>query len=569
MRIHLIKMQHSYMIILLTTLKQSESLMTRCCPPQHVFSITNCVEGDDSLLVTDSDVDLSDEDPALPSSCEPEIFHLNTNNITEDGHLVSTKYGDTIISDVCVAATEEGDVIALGCSPCSSGPCINLCCPHGEALINNVQFDPEDYSSSPFVCGVPDHHQRSQLLQHYTGLDIKDVQTNRMIQWEKDHHYSLVSPDHHFLCPPGYKESVLVPESVGDFSVLSNGSLSGSFREGNQSKLEFWPLDQYCLVIGAIPEVTDDYNYEDYYDEDYLAQDHPLRKTFMHCIPEEEISSEDSFTRTFHPVALSISVIFLILILIVYVYDDSLRGSMTGKMTLGFIINIICCYICIIDSHIKDASFDRRETISCIMTGYAILYFFHSYFFWLNAMAVHIWLSFTNMIPVNLSEKSRLILVLIYTQALPLTLCIITAIIDAYPVNNADLQYYPEMGVYNCYLGSQYRGDTVSYFSTPIFIYQQSILLITMIINTLLLVHVGVRYCSTNTSQGEKRRELTSQVITFIRIFFILGFTWICELISTALHTEHKENTFYARLALDIINLFLVNVQIILSDLIS
>ena len=105
--------------------------------------------------------------------------------------------------------------------------------------------------------------------------------------------------------------------------------------------------------------------------------------------------------------------------------------------------------------------------------------------------------------------------------------------------------------------------------STPIFIYQQSILLITMIINTLLLVHVGVRYCSTNTSQGEKRRELTSQVITFIRIFFILGFTWICELISTALHTEHRENTFYARLALDIINLFLVNVQIILSDLIS
>ena len=120
--------------------------------------------------------------------------------------------------------------------------------------------------------------------------------------------------------------------------------------------------------------------------------------------------------------------------------------------------------------------------------------------------------------------------------------------------------YYPEMGVYNCYLGSQYSTKTPSYFKTPIFIYQHSILILTMLVNIILLVHVSIRYCSTQSvaGNGVRRTDLLQQFTTFIKIFFILGFTWICEVITTALYVEHKETTFYHRTVLDIINLFLV-----------
>ena len=38
--------------------------------------------------------------------------------------------------------------------------------------------------------------------------------------------------------------------------------------------------------------------------------------------------------------------------------------------------------------------FDRRETVGCIFLGYAIIYFLHSYFLWLNTMALVTWLAF-------------------------------------------------------------------------------------------------------------------------------------------------------------------------------
>ena len=444
--------------------------------------------------------------------------------------------------------------------------CINLCCPHGQVLVTNTNFDPEDYSSNPFICGAP--LNVSELQHHYnTELDVRDRRTDARLRWERNNHYLLVSQAPAFKCPAGYlPDHAMVPEAFGEFSVVNNGSLRGTHQDINGTKTDYWQPDAFCLVIGALPE-PGDYSY-DYYGEDEEEGDnqepksHPLRRTFMHCIPEEPVTSEDKFTSVFHPFALSISVVFLIIILIVYSYDKTLHGNIVGKITIGFVINLICCYISIIDGYVKDfdSSYDRRGTAGCVLGGYAILYFFHAYFFWLNAMAIHIWLSFTNLVSVNVSEKMKLALILIYAQGVPAILCVLTAIIDSSsPPSSDELQYYPEMGVYNCYLGSQYTPDTPSYFQTPVFIYQQSILILSMLANILLLIHVTIRYCSTPQSgQGVKRTDLAQQLSTFVKIFFILGFTWICEVITTALHVEHKETTFYHRLVLDIINLFLV-----------
>ena len=45
---------------------------------------------------------------------------------------------------------------------------------------------------------------------------------------------------------------------------------------------------------------------------------------------------------------------------------------------------------------LKDSDYslqDRRETAACVVTVYAIIYFLHSYFLWLNALALNTWLA--------------------------------------------------------------------------------------------------------------------------------------------------------------------------------
>ena len=63
------------------------------------------------------------------------------------------------------------------------------------------------------------------------------------------------------------------------------------------------------------------------------------------------------------------------------------------------------------------------------LTGYAILYFFHSYFLWLNSMAINIWLSFTSYF-TRINDRTKFILCLLYSQGLPVLLCAITALVD-------------------------------------------------------------------------------------------------------------------------------------------
>ena len=440
--------------------------------------------------------------------------------------------------------------------------CINLCCPHGQVFMPNPDYDYySENDQEAFICSKPED----------TGTEIKydtqihDLESEDVLQWERNEQYLLVGLDKP-TCPPGFDGHAFVPEDVGEFNVVSNGSLRGTglpgLGDGNGTRTVFWRPDEYCMVVGDIPDY--DYSYDDE-DSDYTLELKPkLKLTFMHCLEEEKLSWEESFTSIFHPIALSISVIFMILLLLVFVSLKSLRETIIGKLTIGFITNLICCYICIIDNYVKDSDpkgYDRRETAACIFTGYAILYFFHAYFFWVNAMAVQIWFSFTNMIQINISEKSRFLFLVLYSQGIPAILCILTAIID----NSASSQdklgslYYPEIGVYSCYLRGGNAEVKISYFQSPIFIYQQSILILTMVVNIILFTHVCYTVFRTKQAEnGLKRQYLIHQFSTFIKIFVVLGFTWISELISTGLHIEQYQQTFYARLFLDIINLFLV-----------
>ena len=392
------------------------------------------------------------------------------------------------------------------------------------------------------------------------------------MQSEARRHYVLVGHSPAFDCGPDYNGRTFVEEEAATFHLLTNGSLRGSFPGQNVSRVQVWERAQYCLLIGAVPDFS--YTYSDYgantsaatysdYSDYSEGGTFPIRQTFMNCLEHEKLTWEQQFNAVFHPTALSISIVFLVLILVVYILDSHLRESFMGKMTVGFISNLICCFVCITDSFVKDSDprHDRRESLGCVLTGYLIIYFFHAYFLWVNAMAVHLWLSLTSLVSWRAPDSRKLVVTVVYAQGLPALLCGLTALVDwsGSRQQKEQFPYYPDIGVYNCYLPTRFAA---SYFLTPVFIYQQSLLLATMAVNVVLTAQVCWTTLASRkaaAASGAVSKDSSRHLAMFAKIFTVLGFTWISEIVSTALHVEHHQQTFHVRLFLDLVNLFLVS----------
>ena len=281
--------------------------------------------------------------------------------------------------------------------------CIHLCCPHGQAFLPNADYDYSDYNSPSSVCVKVDG------LEYHPEVWLKEE--DRILESERNQHYILTAPslgrkDSNssvgFQCPEKYGEISWAPEDLGDFKIVSDGSLRGSnlpdyeaSEDGSVKTTRVWSSDKYCMIIGAPPDYTD---YSETNND--TAEDTPdeLKQTFMHCLKHDEESWQEQFTRIFHPVALSISIAFIFLTLLAYFIESGLRETIVGKITIGFLVNLACCFIVITDTYVKDGdkSNDRRKTLPCIISGYLILYFFHAFFFWLNTMVIHIWLPFSS-----------------------------------------------------------------------------------------------------------------------------------------------------------------------------
>ena len=88
---------------------------------------------------------------------------------------------------------------------------------------------------------------------------------------------------------------------------------------------------------------------------------------------------------------------------------------------------------------------------------------------------------------------TQLLLCCVYSQGLPLLLCGLTALIDldGKGRRGSELQSHPEVGKYHCYLGSEKTAEYRSYFTTPQFIYQQSVIILVQLSNLGFLLHTG------------------------------------------------------------------------------
>ena len=68
-----------------------------------------------------------------------------------------------------------------------------------------------------------------------------------------------------------------------------------------------------------------------------------------------------------------------------------------------------------------------------------------------------------------------------YAQGVPLLVVILTAAVDSQ--GSLEEMFLPNMGTYECFLGSPDTSQRPSFFATPEFIYYESVLLLINILN--------------------------------------------------------------------------------------
>jgi len=473
--------------------------------------------------------------------------------ITSEGELITTRFeADFQHGQFCVEyGNTTKSIVAVMCNPCrgSEVTCISLCCPHGHAMLQGgeCQARPGGAAVAP--------------------KEVWSAKEQRLVAWERNKHYILEAPQlgsQGFNCPKNSKDSLVrqwAEQKQGEYRLQKDGSLQGInlpdyvSEGGLGTKNQSWAGGHFCIVVGSPPDY-DSYDY-DYGSSDIGEGEEDFVETFMECYDTDPYNWCTEFTNDFHPVAIVISIVFLVMTLAAYAFEKSLRDHLHGKMTVVFLCNLTICFFVAALSWFEAA---ERGGGGCILSGYLIQYFFLAFFFCLNAIALNIYLPFSKLSGSyqKVSETGRLVAFLLYAQGLPFLVCALTAIIDATgPAKQSDRVTRPNMGVYRCFLGAEYRRPARSYFVQPDFIYFHSVIILLQVSNLVLLGLTVAHLMISRDGGGTRRQNIVTNFGRFAKLFIILGFYWTGDILSTALALEYgQEKTCGFRIFADLTGLF-------------
>ncbi|XP_023349464.1 uncharacterized protein LOC111718172, partial [Eurytemora carolleeae] len=224
--------------------------------------------------------------------------------------------------------------LCLGEECCGPGistdcvPCIPLCCPTGEVRMTDTKW-------TPHRCHLDE--PPAKACAEPTLENLPDF-TNYYHQGKM---FGLLPSKDKFVCPD--PEQGLIPADLFyyNISLLETGELVGIHPLEVGVKIINHSNSQFCLVYAQF-ESTENETEE-------------LSVGFMICTQDSQPVDQGSkeFTMIFYPCALIISSMFLLFTIISYILDPDLHRPLFGKITLGFIINLLLTYICLTTGYIS------------------------------------------------------------------------------------------------------------------------------------------------------------------------------------------------------------------------
>ena len=289
-----------------------------------------------------------------------------------------------------------------------------------------------------------------------------------------------------------------------------------------------------------------------------------LRPVFSVCtfeLTEEELEEREK-TKQFYPVFIFISSFFLFVTLVVYCLLQENRSKLFGKLTIGFLLNIFLAFLSTgihYTLNVGENKFYLGTTL-CKTLGYIVQHTWISFFCWMSAMALNITYTFTQSFrhsnAMSNKQTKAVFLHILFGQGVPLVVTLVTLVMDT---RGGDDQILPNMGIYSCFVGEEFKENPDSFLKSPVFLYFYLTIVIAWLINIVCFVVTAVHLMShwakaKSMKQSKANNTPMAHAKILGSLLIIMGGPWIFELISAYL--EHfKRAGFSTRLALDIINL--------------
>ena len=290
-----------------------------------------------------------------------------------------------------------------------------------------------------------------------------------------------------------------------------------------------------------------------------------IRPVFSVCTSEltDEELEDNKKTQAFYPVLIYISSFFLFVTLVVYCLLQENRSKLFGKLTIGFLLNIFLAFLFTGIHYSLDVGKNKfyLDTPLCKALGYIVQHTWISFFCWMSAMALNITYTFTQSFrhssAMSNKQTRAVLLQILLGQGIPLLVTLVTLAMDTMGSEN---QVLPNMGVYSCFIGEEYKENKSPFYKTPAFLYFYLTIIIAWVINIVCFVVTAVHLMShwakakaMKQSRGNNTPIAHAKILGSLLV--IMGGPWIFEIISVYVEHVKPSFTFNYRLALDIINL--------------
>jgi len=556
----------------------------KCCPAGKELSQdrTSCVRKYSENTVqslADSlgfEIQTTQNGVGFPSCSELESLKFSglfkVSEIEGEEVLLTPKYKDPVSGDNFCIDTWHDEVFTVTCNQCEGKICIHLCCPFGQQL-KDFEKENEDIlkeSNDTGLLGL-------ELLGGFEVCESNNLQLNYELDflshenlpvlWNYGAEYMVIGPLHRdalanqtlFQCSFDDKTNErplwfeLSPHESRNISLHTDGYLRGVVDHNH-------PYDHENIDSVKFVDVT-----VDNFCVGFRKGTKKLEQidiSYHNChFAEQDNECEKARYKVFN-IAFFISIVFLMVAIIAHMIEPQLRDSIFGKISIMYLTNILLHFIFLIIERLASL---ERETGGCIALGYLTQYFNLAFFFSISAMAFFFFVNLRQLRPRSGSgSKKMLKRLLIYAQGMPLLICIITAIVDEvrkfkqYP--GSDAHYFPEMGLYSCYLGYENIGPRPSYFTTPEFLYVQMYQLIILVTNLVMFVKTTVYIVMTRQEArtlSDHEHYHKENFLILIKLFVYMFCVWILEIVTSAIAAEHGINaTCPIRFVLDITNAF-------------
>ena len=207
-------------------------------------------------------------------------------------------------------------------------PCIDLCCPHGEAY---VESESDEVCGRRIPNGEEDKWTKHLRVSGSDGDEILRAQNETEFKCPKG---QTIEWPHHY---PEYENE------SRSYEIQSDGSLIGTkvtLTDLNSSESRIgnavWRNGEYCVAY-ADGKPTTSTDYDDY---DF---DNVFQVVFGLC---SRLTEEPGESSTFHVFALSTSVLFLILTIIIYLwFQDFQLKNLNSRIYMALLVNLTISYI--------------------------------------------------------------------------------------------------------------------------------------------------------------------------------------------------------------------------------